>query len=65
MRKATGVKSQQVFCSDDDPNTIVTLIEWDHLDDARKYYQSDKWKQVQPKVGVVGMPEIYFLEEVE
>ena len=65
MRKAAGEKGHQIFRSTDDPNTVVVLIEWENLDNVRKYYQSEKFKEAQPKAGVIGTPEIYFLEEVE
>jgi heme-degrading monooxygenase HmoA len=65
MRKAAGEKAHQIFRSVDDPNRIVVLIEWENLDNVRKYYQSDKFREAQPKAGVTGMPELYFLNEVE
>ena len=34
MRKAGGQKSYQIFHLDDDPNSLVLLIEWDSLDPA-------------------------------
>lgn len=64
-RKANGAKSYQIFCTEDDPNHLVVLIEWDTLDNARKYYQSDKFREAQKNAGVTGPPEMYFLKEVE
>jgi heme-degrading monooxygenase HmoA len=65
MRKAAGGKSHQIFHPADDPNTVVVLIEWDNLDNARKYFQSKEFREAQPRAGVIGMPEVHFLEEVE
>lgn len=64
MRKKAGGKSYRIFRSEDDPNTALVFVEWDNLDNARKYYQSQEFKEAQPRVGVIGMPEFHFLEEV-
>jgi uncharacterized protein (DUF1330 family) len=64
MRKAAGAKSWRIFRTADDPNTFFVLIEFDSLDNARKYYGSQEWKGKQPSVGVIGQPEIYYVEEV-
>jgi len=65
MRKASGAKSYQIFCTEDDPNHLIILLEWDRLDNARKYFQSDKFREAQKSAGVLGPPEMYFLKEVE
>lgn len=65
LRKAGGAKSYQIFCTEDDPNHLVVLIEWNTLDNAREYYQSDKFRKAQKSSGVLGPPEMYFLKEVE
>lgn len=64
-RKAAGAKWWQVFRSKDNPNTVMILFEWDNLDNARKYYQDPKWREMQPQIGVIEEPNIHFLEEVE
>ena len=63
-RKAAGAKSWQILHSKDDPNRIVTVMEWDNLDNARKYYQNKEFLQMQPGIGVLGLWTEY-LEEVE
>jgi len=52
-RKAAGAKSWQIFRNADDPNEIIVLIEWDNIDNARKYYQNKEFLQRQPGIGVL------------
>jgi len=42
MRKAGGEKSYQIFHTVEDPNNLVVLFEWDSLDNARKYLDSEE-----------------------
>lgn len=62
-RSQSGSKGGKVFRSANNPNEIFILLEWDNLENAKKFSQSDKLKEVMKNAGVVGMPEIYFLEE--
>ncbi len=63
-RKAAGAKSWRIFRSQNDPNDITVLFEWNSLDNARKYYDTEAFRKKQPKV-VLSDPEIFYLEEVE
>lgn len=65
MRKEAGEKSYQIFHTDDDPNNLAILFEWDSLDNARKFMESNELREKMQKGGVIGEPEIRFLEEVE
>jgi quinol monooxygenase YgiN len=65
MRKAAGMKSYQIFHSEDDPNKVVHLSQWDNMDDARKFLQSDELQKANQQSGVMNMSDIYYLEEVE
>jgi heme-degrading monooxygenase HmoA len=65
MRKAAGAKSWQIFHTEDDADDIVVLLEWDNLENARKYYQSKEFQEAQPSAGVTRQVETLFLEEVE
>jgi quinol monooxygenase YgiN len=65
MRKAAGMKSYQLFHSEDDPNKVVHLSQWDNTDDARKFLQSEELKKANEQSGATGMSETYYLEEVE
>jgi len=65
LRKASGMKSYQIFNSDDNPNQIVHLSQWDNMDDARKFLQSEELKKANEQSGVLKMYGVYFLEEIE
>jgi heme-degrading monooxygenase HmoA len=65
MRKAAGMKSYQILHSEDDPNKVVHLSQWDNMDDARKFLQSEELQKANQESGVIEMGKVYFLEEVE
>jgi len=62
-RKSAGCKGTVVFRTDDDSNNVVILLEWDTLENARKFAQSDNLRETMQRVGVMDMPDIYFLNE--
>jgi hypothetical protein len=43
----------------------LILLEWDSLEKARQFGQSDDLRNTMQRAGVVGKPEVYFLEELE
>ena len=64
-RKASGSKKAHLFRSSDSPNEIIILFEWDDLGKARKFAQSEDMIETMKLAGVIGKPDIYFLEEIE
>ncbi len=64
-RKASGGQSAQLFRNANDPNELVILFEWDDLEKARQFAQSEDLRQAMQRAGVADQPNIYFLEEVE
>jgi hypothetical protein len=65
LRKAGGSRGGQLFCNADNPNETLMLFEWDNLEKARKFAQSENLRQVMQQAGVADKPDIYFLEDVE
>ena len=64
-RRANGaIGTPQVFRSGDDPWEVSILMEWDELEKARKFTQSDELREVMQQAGVTGPPDIYFLHQV-
>lgn len=63
-RRANGCGREQVFRSADDPNELVLLLEWDDLERARLYADSDDLRLALGRAGVIGEPDIEFLEDV-
>lgn len=47
------------------PNEIVILFEWDSLEKARKFAQSEDLRKTMQRAGVIDKPDLYFLDEVE
>ena len=64
-RKASGSKRARLFRDPDNPNEIEILFEWDDLVKARKFALSEDLRKTMQKAGVIGKPDIYFLEEIE
>jgi heme-degrading monooxygenase HmoA len=64
-RKASGSQGSQLFRNANDPNELVILFEWDDLEKARQFVQSEDLRQAMQRAGVADQPDIYFLEEVE
>jgi heme-degrading monooxygenase HmoA len=62
-RSKNGSKGGKVFRSSSDPNEVFVLLEWDSIENAKKFTQSDQTKEVMKDAGVVGMPAIYFVDE--
>jgi heme-degrading monooxygenase HmoA len=64
-RQAGGSRGGQLFRSASDPNELVVLLEWDLLETARQYAQSEDFHEVMQRAGVVGRPTISFLKDGE
>jgi len=64
LRAAGGAKAARVFQSAADPNQIVTLIEWDQIDNARRFAASEDLRKAMEQAGVVGPPDVLLVEEV-
>ena len=63
LRRRNGEKSYRILSQENGSNDLVALFEWDSLDNARKYAASPELKEAMHRAGVVGKPEILFLEE--
>lgn len=65
MIKSGGGKSQRLFRNSDNPNELIILTEFDDMSKAKQLVESDKLKQAMQRGGVVEVPTIFFLEEIE
>lgn len=63
-RRASGAKKGILLRDADNPNEITILIEWDNLENARKFIQSDVVKKSLRESGTI-KSDFYFLNEVE
>jgi heme-degrading monooxygenase HmoA len=64
-RKESGGKGGYLFRNAEDSNEVVILLEWDDIEDARQFAQSEDLRETMQRAGVTEQPDIYFLEEVE
>ena len=64
-RKAHGSKGSRVLRSAENPNDLVLVMEWDSLENARKFAESPELREVMGRAGVIGRPEVFYLEEAD
>jgi heme-degrading monooxygenase HmoA len=64
-RKISGSKSSRVFQNAEDSTDVFILFEWDSIENARKFSTSEDLKKTMEKAGVINIPHIHFLNEVE
>jgi hypothetical protein len=64
-RQANGSRGGQLFRNASDPNEVIMLLEWDVLENARQFAQSEEWRELMRRAGVVDHPTIYFLKDGE
>jgi hypothetical protein len=62
-RKANGEIACQLFVSVEDPRDLTLLMDWDGLERARSFTQSDELRQTMQKAGVLGEPEVHFVRD--
>jgi hypothetical protein len=63
-RQAGGATAECVLLRNaDDPQEIIVLMSWRDLRQARLFAQSVSWQIALQQMGVVGLPEVLFLEE--
>ncbi|WP_458207347.1 putative quinol monooxygenase [Haladaptatus sp. NG-SE-30] len=60
-----GAKGGQVFRTSDDPNEVVVFVEWDSKAAARAFVESGETPEAIEKSGVVGEPEVLFLDDTD
>ena len=64
-RQANGSRGGQLFRNAADPNELVILLEWDVLERARQFAQSEEMREVMLRAGVIDHPDISFLKDGE
>ena len=63
VRKAGGAQeAEYVMRNVDNPNEVTVVLEWDSVEKARQFTQSPELKEAMKNAGVVGPPEVRFLE---
>jgi uncharacterized protein (DUF1330 family) len=64
LRKKFGSKGVRAFAKADSPNEIFVLGKYEDLDQAREMFQSQEFRDATQKGGVVGAPEVTYLDNV-
>ena len=64
-RAEHGCEGGQLFHKEGDETEIVALFEWDSLENAREFAASEDLHEKMDEAGVVGEPELQFLEQIE
>ena len=65
IRRAHGCQRGRLFRNDSDPNEILTLLEWDNLERAWLFAQSDDLREVLKRAEVADEPDLWFLGETD
>jgi heme-degrading monooxygenase HmoA len=63
--RANGSQRGWLFRNAADPHEVLVLLEWDDLERARLFVDSDDLQEAMMRAGVTDRPDIWFLEEVE
>jgi len=63
IRKHGGETGFRVFHSADDPREVILLLDWQSIEEARKFMTSGELKDAMQKAGVQGAPEVHYLED--
>ena len=64
VRRANGSQGGRLFRSTESGEVLV-LLEWDDLERARLFADSDDLREAMARAGVTDRPDIWFLEDVE
>ena len=62
LRKSAGAKGGQILRGDGNAKLVAVIIEWDNLENAKKFYQSPALKEIQQQAGVKSLPEVAVLQ---
>lgn len=62
-RKRFGELGFRLFHAADDPRDIFVLLDWQTVEEARKFMNSEELRNAMERAGVVGSPEIQYLED--
>ncbi len=64
LRHGAGELSCRMFHNHDNGNDLTLFFEWETLEMARAFFASEPLKAGMQQSGVVGTPEVVFLDEI-
>ena len=59
-RQGMGVRKHYVFQTVDNPNDVTCYHDFDNLEAAKAFVESDRLREVMGQAGVMGEPDIWF-----
>ena len=65
VRKAKGSKGAVIYRNSNDPKQLMIITEWEDMDSAKNFALAEDLKIAMKKAGVIGLPELYYLEKIE
>jgi quinol monooxygenase YgiN len=63
-RKHAGETAFRIFHTVDDPLEVVLFFDWESIEQARKFMNSDELRKAMQQAGVEGTPDVRFIEDV-
>ena len=63
-RMQAGETGFRLFQSVEDPREVTLLLDWDSIEHARTFIGSDELRSRMQQAGVVGTPDVQFIEDV-
>ena len=64
-RRGMGVIDHAVFKSTEDPNDVTVTHDFETLEAARNFVESDRLREVMSQAGVAGEPTVWFTSPAE
>lgn len=64
-RRMGGSREAFVYRDEANHNELVVTYNWDDLPSARKFFESDAFKEQMQSSGVKRKPEIHYIEEMD
>jgi hypothetical protein len=63
-RKHAGETGCRIFHTVDDPREVVLFLDWEGIEQARKFMNSDDLRKAMQQAGVEGAPDVRYIEDV-
>lgn len=64
-RRANGSQGGWIYRNAANPLEVLLLLEWDDLERARLFADSDDLREAMAQAGVTDRPDLWFLEDEE
>jgi heme-degrading monooxygenase HmoA len=65
VRRIKGSKGALIYHNSKDPKQLVVITEWENIETAENFSMSEDLRITMKKAGVMGLPELYYLEGIE